>query len=127
MYEGGEKLVTRALDPLSNPSPNWREVVETIPSVFGRLVYLRSLSDSNNLVIGHAALQIFSYWLRLGLSEQVRDLRGYLTGSGAKLPVDSTHLVPPAARDVERQLFLTDMETLAGLLRVEGDEFPTVL
>jgi hypothetical protein len=104
----------------------WRDTLEAIPTVLGRLVYLRSLPDYADLPIGHTAFQVFSYWLRLGLSEQVRDLRAYVAASGGP-PADFVHLVPPAARDVERQLFLTDMETILGLLRFEGDAPPAVL
>jgi len=110
-----------------NPTPPWRQRLDAIPSIFGRLVYLRSLPDSGDPTIAYAALQAFSYWLRLGLSEQVADLRVYLDSSGARLSNDYACLVPPAARDVERQLFLTDMETLAGLLRVEREQPPAVL
>lgn len=114
-------------DSHSGTPPAWRDTLQSIPTVFGRLVYLRSLPESGDLPIGNTAHQVFSSWLRLGLSEQVRDLRSYFASSGRRPPVDFSHLVPPAARDVERQLFLTDMETLVGLLRVEGDEPPTML
>ena len=107
-------------DSHAHPPETWRDTLQTIPTVFGRLVYLRSIPDRADLPIGHTALQVFSSWLRLGISEQVRDLRAYVAASGGP-PADFVHLVPPAARDVERQLFLTDMETLIGILGVEGD------
>jgi hypothetical protein len=90
-------------------------------------VYLRSLADGAELPLGHTTLQVFSSWLRLGLSEQVRDLRAYVAANGGMTPVEFSRLVPPAAREVERLLFLTDMETLIGLLRVEGDPPSAVL
>jgi hypothetical protein len=114
-------------DTNANPPEGWRDTLQAIPTAFGRLVYLRSLSDCSDLPIGHTAFQVFSYWLRLGLSEQVRDLRAYLADNGGNPPSNFARLIPPAARDVERQLFLTDMETLVGLLRVEGDATYTVL
>jgi hypothetical protein len=119
--------VTPQPDPLSRLQEAWRDRLETISTVFGRLVYLRSLPDSTDLVIGDAALQVFSYWLRLGISEQLRDLRTWLAANGGRPPRDYVRLVPPPARDVERQLFLTDMETLIGLLLVEGDAPSAVL
>jgi hypothetical protein len=119
--------VTTALDARPDGSADWRQNLDTIPTVFGRLVYLRSLPDSTDLVIGYAALQVFSHWLHLGLSEQIRDLRGYLEGNGAPVPSDYDRLVPPAARDIERQLFLTDMETIVVILRVEESAPPSVL
>ncbi len=112
----------KVTDSHSDTHQAWRDTLQNIPTVFGRLVYLRSLPESSDVPIGNTAHQVFSSWLRLGLSEQVRDLRTYFASSGHLPPVDFNHLVPPAARDVERQLFLTDMETLVGLLRVEGDE-----
>lgn len=118
MYEPGGKQAPTAPGPQMTA---WRTVLEAIPTVFGRLLFLRSLPDCADPVIGYAALQAFSYWLRLGISEQLRDLRSYIDESGGKPPADYARLVPPTARDVERQLFLTDMETLVGLLRVERD------
>jgi hypothetical protein len=108
-------------DSYTRPPETWRDALQTIPTVFGRLVYLRSLPDCSELPIGYTTLQVFSSWLRLGISEQVRDLRAYLAGTDSRPLTDFADLIPPAARDVERQLFLTDMETLVGLLRVEGD------
>ena len=126
MPSRGEQLKPQP-DSHANPPQGWRDTLQTIPTAFGRLVYLRSLSDCSDLPIGHTAFQVFSYWLRLGLSEQVRDLRAYLADNGGNPPSNFARLIPPAARDVERQLFLTDMETLVGLLRVEGDATYTVL
>jgi hypothetical protein len=122
-----ENQVPLPPDQRPHSSAGWRDALEAIPTVFGRLVYLRSLPDCSELPIGHTALQVFASWLRLGLSEQVRDLRAYLAASGGLTHGDFSRLVPPAARDVERLLFLTDMETLVGLLRVEGDTPPSVL
>jgi hypothetical protein len=89
-----------------------------IPSVFGRLVYLHSLEAHPDRLIGHSQHQVFSRWLMLGLSEQIRELREYFENNDT--PQDYRRLVPANARDVERQLYLTDMETLMGLLRLEG-------
>jgi hypothetical protein len=108
-------------DSHAHPPETWRDTLQSIPTQFGRLVYLRSLPDCADLSLGHTALQVFSSWLRLSISEQVRDLRAYFAATGGRPPSDFASLVPPGARDVERQLFLTDMETLVGLLRVEGD------
>jgi hypothetical protein len=119
--------VTPPPDPHSHSPEVWRDTAQAIPTVFGRLVYLCTLPDYPDPAIGHTALQVFSSWLRLGLSEQVCDLRAYVAANGGTPPADFSRLVPPAARDVERLLFLTDMETLVGLLRVEGDAPSTVL
>lgn len=116
-----------APDPSLTRSARWRDALDSIPTAFGRLVFLRSLPDAADRATGYAALQAFSCWLRLGLPEQVRDLRAYLAGCDGPGPSDFAHLVPPAARDLERQLFLADIETLVGLLRVEGNAPPAVL
>jgi hypothetical protein len=69
--------------------------------------------------------QVFSEWLRFSLSEQKADLDEYLGTAGASREAfNYQHLVPPTARDVERQLYLTDLETLLELLKYEhGDAF----
>jgi hypothetical protein len=82
-------------------------------------VYLHSLEDLPDRLIGHSHQQVFSYWLMLGLSEQIRDLREYFDHA-PDAALDYRVLVPANARDVERQLYLTDMETLLGLLQLEG-------
>jgi hypothetical protein len=103
-------------DPTS--APPWKAVLATIPNVFGRLVYLHSLQEQPDRMIGHSHQQVFSHWLMLGLSDQMRDLRDYFDQTAA--PPDYRTLVPVNAREVERDLYFTDMETLLGLLRVEG-------
>jgi hypothetical protein len=99
-------------------TPPWKAGLAAIPSIFGRLVYLDSLQENPDRLIGHSHHQVFSHWLMLGLSEQIRELRDYFEHTDA--PQDYRKLVPANAREVERQLYLTDMETLIGLLRVEG-------
>jgi hypothetical protein len=99
-------------------APPWKAVLAAIPSVYARLVYLHSLEAHPDRLIGHSHHQVFSHWLMLGLSEQLRELRDYFEQTA--VPQDYRKLMPSNAREVERQLFLTDMETLIGLLRVEG-------
>jgi hypothetical protein len=112
--------------PESAAPPLWKAVMAAIPNVFGRLVYLQSLGEQSDRLIGHSHQQVFSHWLMLGLSEQIRDLREYFEHCGGA-GVDYRVLVPANARDVERLLYLTDMETLLGLLRVEGaDNIPAI-
>jgi hypothetical protein len=104
--------------PDPTAAPPWKAVLAAIPSIFGRLVYLHSLENRPDRLIGHHHQQVFSHWLMLGLSEQIRELREYFEQTAE--PPDYRKLVPTNAREVERQLYLTDMETLLGLLRVEG-------
>jgi hypothetical protein len=121
----------------------WRRTLSQIPTVFGRLVFLASQRDSATGKYSHEALvrllgpedadrtlcnshhQVFSEWLGFSLSEQKSDLDEYLSGAGTSREAVHYHnLVPPTARDVERQLYLTDLETLLELLKFErGDAF----
>jgi hypothetical protein len=116
----------------------WRRTLLQIPTVFGRLVYLASLRDAasglyrqevlNTLMNpedSHRALsrghhRLFSEWLARGMAEQRSDLDKYLRSSRASRDFRQyRNLIPPGARDVERQLFLADLETLMEVLRYE--------
>ena len=121
----------------------WRKTLSQVPTVFGRLAFLASLRNTTTGRYRHEDLQrilgpedtdralcnshhqIFSEWLKFSLSEQKQDLDDYLRMAGAsRAAFDYKHLVPPTARDVERQLYLTDLETLLELLKHEhGDAF----
>jgi hypothetical protein len=62
--------------------------------------------------------QVFSQWLAFSLEEQKTDFDEYLSASD--IPKFASHfraLVPRTAREVERQLFLTDLETLLELAK----------
>ena len=77
--------------------------------------------------IRHSHYQVFSQWLGFNLAEQMSDivefLRGKRAGHGraenwhSLLPY--RQLMPAWAREVERQLYLADLETLLELLRAE--------
>lgn len=132
---------------LSQPSGDkvWRGLLDDIPTLFGRLVYLASLRDSTSgyyyesslgplmgaegvdRAIRYSHHRVFSEWLACNLAEQKEDLDGFLRNQGyfpgepinwsVALPYRA--LIPPAARDVERQLYLADLETLLELLTAE--------
>jgi len=115
----------------------WRKTLSQIPTVFGRLVYLASLRDketnryvhpSLSFLLGpedadrtlcHSHHQVFSQWIGSSLAEQKADLDQYVRDTGGRkyLLQQYGNLVPPTARDVEKQLYLTDLETLVELLR----------
>ncbi len=124
----------------------WRNTLGQIPSLFGRLVYLSSLRDQNtgryehhgmaqvfgeeeaNEALKDSHSKTFSEWLCYSLEQQKADLDLYLsTFETDKRTILSTwirlapyrNLVPATARDVERRLYLTDLETLLELLRNE--------
>jgi hypothetical protein len=134
--------------PRGAASDLWRNTLVQLPSLFGRLVYLSSLRDQNTgLYEHHGMAQIFgeeevntalsqshdktfAEWLGYHLEEQKADLDLYLsTFEADKQTILETwirlapyrNLVPSTARDVERRLYLTDLETLLELLRNEYD------
>jgi len=125
----------------------WRHTLARIPTLFGRLVYLSSLLSQNSGLYQHPALaqmfgddqadetlrrshaRVFQDWLCLNLEQQKADLREYL----AELPGDPAtalatwlhlapyrNLAPAAAQEVERRLYITDLEILLELLKHES-------
>ena len=82
----------------SAASDLWRNTLSQIPSVFGRLVYLASLRNSNNARYEHCGLalvfgedeanralrdghsEVFAEWLTFNLEQQKADLDLYLAG-----------------------------------------------
>lgn len=128
----------------SAPSDLWRNTLSQIPSVFGRLVYLSSLRNTNNdqyehhglaLVFGpeeaHRTLKrsharAFADWLKFDLEGQKADLDLYLsTLRDDRRTVLQTwlklapyrNLVPSSANKVERRLFISDLTALLELLQ----------
>lgn len=116
-----------------------RRMLSQIPTVFGQLVFLSSLRDpatgryAHRLLEGVLGLedadrsllqchyQVFSRWLAFRLEVQKDDLKEYLNSAGLSAAVlNYPDLIPRSSRDVERQLYLTDLETLVELLRLEG-------
>jgi hypothetical protein len=105
--------------------------------VFGRLVYLSELRDiagiyshpALNQLVGrseadrtlcHCHHQIFKQWIGCTLAEQKADLDAYLGSSRDVIDlVFCRGLIPQAAHEVERLLYLTDLEILLELLRLE--------
>ena len=68
----------------------------------------------------HSHYEIFSERLRFTLAQQKADLDEYLMASHSPLDlVPYRHIVPATAHQVERRLYLTDLETLLELLRFE--------
>lgn len=118
----------------------WRKTLAQIPTLFGRLAFLASLRDSRTGRYGHELMtallgpedgdrainrshqQLFAEWLAYSLADQKSDLDEYLRTVGGPRNFRHYHdLIPAAAREVERQLYLTDLETLMDLLRYEHD------
>jgi hypothetical protein len=139
-YEAGRTLERGAAADL------WRHTLSQVPSVFGRMVYLCSLREPNSGVYQHYGLaqsfgdeeadrvlreshqRAFAEWLCFNLEQQKADLDLYLSGldGNRRLILDTwirlapyRNLIPSTAREVERQLYLTDLETILELLRSE--------
>jgi len=121
----------------------WRNALRQIPTVFGRLVFLASLRNTEtgryvhpgltqmlgaeeaDRALCHSHHQVFSQWIASSLEEQKADLDEYLrmAGNEPDLFRRFRHLPPTTVREVERQLYLTDLETLLELRRFAGDAF----
>ena len=126
----------------------WRNTLSQIPSLFGRLVYLCSLRDVNTGHYEHYGMsqvfseeetdqalreshsRTFSEWLCYTLEQQKKDLDAYLCSLDSdKRTILATwirlspyrNLVPSNVRDVERRLYLSDLEALLELLKNEYD------
>ena len=124
----------------------WRNTLSQIPTTFGRLIYLASLRDQNTGAYQHHGLaqlfgaeeadqtlrqshtQTFSDWLCFNLEQQKQDLEGYLDQLHEdKKTILATWIrlspyrsyIPATAREVERNLFTTDLETVLELLRYD--------
>lgn len=122
----------------------WRNTLSQIPTVFGRLVYLASLRNSNSGRYEHHGLallfgeeessralkkshsEVFAEWLGFNVEQQKADLDLYLSG----LPEDRRtvietwvklapyrNLIPANVRNVERRLYIADLTALMELLR----------
>ncbi|MGA3097387.1 MAG: hypothetical protein ABSF25_13090 [Bryobacteraceae bacterium] len=132
-----------ASDPNSQPAAQpaaalWRSILARIPTVFGRLLFMANLRDREtgryshptfsaalgaeeaDRVLRHSHYQVFSQWLVFSLAEQKEDLDEFLGEPAARERLSDYRNLPPArAHEVERQLYLTDLETLLELLIVE--------
>ena len=126
----------------------WRRTLSQIPSVFGRLVYPSSLRDPNTGNYEHHGLALmfgdqdahgavaqshaaaFLEWLCFTLEQQKADLDLYLSdlGTGRRVVVETwlkltphRNLIPAGAKEMEKRLYLADLEALLELLKNEHD------
>jgi hypothetical protein len=119
-----------------------KRIVAQISTRFGRLVFLCSLRDlttgryshpslsetfgveSADRALRHTPHQVFREWLRLSLGDQKEDLDDYLRISRTP-PADLRYrdLAPAGAHEVERQLYLTDVEVILQLISFDPGSF----
>ena len=125
---------------------SWNRTLSGIPTVFGRLAWLASLRNHNtgtyehfgmaqrsgpaevDGIVRNSHVSVFHQWLGFRLDEQKPEVERYFDGLGEdRRAVVSTWLslnpyvswVPAESRDVERRLFLTDMELVLESFRIE--------
>jgi hypothetical protein len=108
----------------------WKRTLSQIPTRFGRLVFVSSLRDSvgrylypplieamgceiTDRTLASSHYTVFSEWIASSLADQKADLDAYLKSHREAGGVDCyRELIPAGAHEVERQLYLTDLETL---------------
>jgi hypothetical protein len=122
--------------PSTLTSEPWRRSLAQISTLFGRLAFLASLKssvsaryenrelaavlgpDEADRTLSYHHQLIFSQWIAATLDEQQRDLCEYLRTNGSWNQVlRYREFIPKAARNVERQLYLTDLEIVLDLLK----------
>jgi hypothetical protein len=82
------------------------------------LTSLLGMEDADR-VLCHAHHRVFTEWLCFSLAEQKADLDEFLASSPREVSMEECRALSPAgARDVERQLYLTDLETVLELIRL---------
>jgi hypothetical protein len=126
----------------------WKNTLSQIPSVFGRLVYLSSLRDTNtgryehhglaqifnedeaNKALRRSHSQAFAEWLLFNIEQQKADLDLYISALFEdKQTVLETwlrltpyrNLVPNSVKSLERRLYLSDLKAILELLMNEYD------
>jgi hypothetical protein len=126
---------------------SWRRTIGKIDTLLGRLAYVASLRNVNTGTYEHfglaekvgaaevddlirrSHLEIFQQWLCFNLERQKDELLEYFAGQeGTRREILSNWLVlgpyaawvPADSRDVERNLFYTDLETVLEVIRNES-------
>ncbi len=125
----------------------WRRTLSQIPTLFGKLVYLSSLRNSNTGTYEHfgfaqrftalqadktlrrSHLDMFADWLSFSLEQQKTDLDLYLGGlpDDRRIILDNWRLIPPFANLIpasaklpERDLFLSDLVLVLGTIELRS-------
>ena len=130
----------------SQLADSWRRTLSGISTRLGRLEYLASLRNAHSGLYEHFGLaqrvgaekaddlirqshdEVFQQWLALEQADQLHEAESYLESVGGdKRELLRTWLalqpysgwVPADSRDVERELFLTDMADVLEALRTD--------
>ena len=111
----------------------WREKLDQVPTLFGKLTTLASLRDGDGEAYTHSAserdygpaetartlgrlhVQVFTKWLSMGLEQQTSDFTSYLNGAGGAPPEnagDLARLGPAGAKAEELSLFTQDLASI---------------
>src|ERR1051326_8724683 len=108
----------------------WKRTLSHIPTQFGRLAFVARLRDAAghynyqpliesmgreiaDYTLATSHYRVFSEWLSLSLAGQKDDLVGYLRERSDAPELERyPEFVPVSAQEVERQLFLSDLQTL---------------
>ncbi len=125
----------------------WRRTLSQIPTLFGKLVYLSSLRNSNTGTYEHfgfaqrftalqadktlrrSHLDMFADWLCFSLEQQKTDLELYLGGlpedrrmvlANWRLMPPFANLIPASAKLPERDLFLSDLVLVLGTIELRS-------
>jgi hypothetical protein len=130
----------------SAAAETWQRTLSGIPTTFGRIAYLASLRNVNKGTYEHfgfsqrigemetdrilraSHVSVFEEWLCFGLEQQKQELEEYFSGLGEdRREIVASWVtvepygdwVPAESRDVERQLFFTDLGVVLELLRTD--------
>ena len=120
----------------------WRRTLAQIPTHFGRLVFVAGHRDAGgsyvyrplvetlgreitDRTLANSHYTVFSEWIACSLSAQKADLDEYVRDCGVEALTRYRDFVPAHAHDVERQLYLTDLETLLTMLRYDSGATPS--
>lgn len=128
------------------PEESWRKALEGIATVPGRLAYLATLRNTNTGAYEHFGLsqrlgtdvvdrlirrshaRTFQQWLCFSLERQKQEVEDYFSDmEGDRREIVSNWLqtlpyatwVPSEAREVERMLFLKDLERVLESIRAD--------
>jgi len=115
----------------------WKRTLSQIPTRFARLVFISRLRDPGGRYVYGPLIEamgreitdrtlasshylVFAEWIASSLADQKADLDAYLRDRTEMRTLDGYRdFIPASAHEVERQLYITDLETLLTMVRFE--------